>query len=235
VIQLKGGHQTQDPRLDRVPQFDEQSRRYPVSSIIRRAAVPRSYTWRLTTTLDQGQEGACVGFGWAHEMLARPAEGTGITDVYARVRLYWEAQKIDPWEGGSYPGARPFYEGTSVLAGAKVVKAAGGMDEYRWAFGLDDLVGALGYAGPAVLGLNWYEGMFEPVDGYIRPTGELAGGHCILCRGVSVTRRRFLLHNSWGPGWGLNGTCWITFDDMATLLAEDGEACIPVRRHRIAA
>lgn len=29
AIELKGGHKTSDPRLDRIPQFDERSRDYP--------------------------------------------------------------------------------------------------------------------------------------------------------------------------------------------------------------
>ena len=235
-IELKGGQTTEDRRLDRVPFFDERSRRFPIRTTIHATKQPRSYTWSVSATLDQGSEGACVGFGWSHELLARPAIGRNITSEFARQRVYWEAQRIDPWDGGAYPDASPHYEGTSVLAGAKVVAGLGGMDEYRWAFGLDDLILALGYKGPAVLGLNWYEGMFEPDgEGYIRPTGSLMGGHCILARGVSVSRRRVRLHNSWGQRWGDNGDCWITYEDLDRLLHEQGETCIPVGRHRVAA
>lgn len=236
-IELKGGQSTTDPRLDRVPLFDEQSRSYPIMAapVVRRATRPRSYTWSLGTTLDQGMEGACVGFGWAHELIARPAVSTGITNAYARERLYWEIQKRDPWPGGAYPGASPFYEGTAVLTGAQYVKSLGAMEEYRWAFSLQELIMAVGYAGPAVLGLNWYDGMFEPDHkGFIHPTGHLAGGHCILARSVSVRYGRFILHNSWGAGWGMNGTCYITFDELDQLLHERGEACIPVRRYPVA-
>lgn len=236
MAELKGGFTTGDRRLDRIPLFDHRSRQYPVSTIIRRATPQRSYTWSLGLTLDQGAEGACVGFGWAHELAARPAPATGITNTFARERLYWEIQKRDPWDGGAYPGAEPFYEGTAVLTGAQYIQSLGGMDEYRWAFSLQDLVGGIGYAGPAVLGLNWYEGMLEPdSSGYIHPTGELVGGHCILARGVNIRSRSVLLHNSWGAGWGSNGTCRITFLELERLLHEQGEACIPVRRHILAA
>ncbi len=105
------------------------------------------------------------------------------------------------------------------------------MPEYRWAFGLDDLILAVGYAGPAVLGLNWYEGMLQTdTRGYIKPTGKLAGGHAIVCHGVSVKDHYFKLHNSWGKDWGQNGECRITFVDMDKLLREQGEACVPVVR-----
>jgi hypothetical protein len=234
MIELKGGAVTADPRLDRVVLFDEASRDYPImeAPVVRRAKAPRSYTWSLGTTLDQGSEGACVGFGWAHELLARPAVVSGIDNRAARERLYWEIQRRDPWPGGAYPGASPFYEGTAVLTGAQYAHGLGAMAEYRWSFSLAELVMAIGYAGPAVLGLNWYEGMFEPDErGYIRPTGSLAGGHCIVARGVSLKYGYVLLHNSWGASWGKNGTCLISFNDLDRLLHEQGEACIPVRRN----
>lgn len=194
----------------------------------------RSYTWACPTVLDQGPEGSCVGHAWAHELLARPSPVPGIDHRFARERIYWEAQRIDPWEGGAYPGAAQAYEGTAVLAGAQVVKALGAMAEYRWGFGLEEVLSGVGYTGPCVLGLDWYEGMMD-VDsvGYIHPSGGVLGGHAILCRGVNLKDRRVLLHQSWGSWWGRNGTCFLSFDDLGMLLSQGGEACFPVGRKLI--
>jgi hypothetical protein len=63
--------------------------------------------------LDQGKEGACVGFAWSHELAAYPVR-VEVDDEFARSKIYAEAQKIDEWPGEAY-------HGTSVLAGAKVV------------------------------------------------------------------------------------------------------------------
>ena len=217
------------PSLGRLPQFDARSRAFPIRSLVA-AKPPRSYTWSCGVTIDQGMEGSCVGHAWAHELAARPRVIPGVGHDFAR-RVYFDAQRIDEWDGGAYPGAAPFYEGTSVLAGAKVVKALGAMDEYRWAFGLSDLILAVGYAGPAVLGINWYEGMFDPdPSGLVRVSGDVAGGHAIVANGVSVKRRLVRLHNSWGPGWGVGGHAFIGWDDLERLLHEQGEACIPVGR-----
>lgn len=212
-------------KLDRRVQFDAKSRSFPIRTLLAPKA-PRSFTWSCYANLDQGQEGACVGFAWAQELAARPLVVANATERLAQ-GIYAEAKKLDEWEGEEYSG-------TSVLAGAKVLCQQGWMDEYRWAFGLDDLILAVGYKGPAVLGLNWYEGMFQPdPKGYIHPSGSLAGGHAILCRSVNVKQRRFMLHNSWGVGWGsYKGAAWISFEDMDRLLHEAGEACIPVRRTR---
>ena len=229
---LRDGSVVEDIRLDRIEQFDERSRMFPIRTMVMEKPL-RSYTWRCRAWLNQGAEGACVGFGVSHELAARPSEVPDLTDDYARRNIYWEAQKIDPWEGGAYPGASPFYEGTSVLAGVKIAKDLGWFDSYRWAFGLRDLQLGVGYNGPALMGLAWYEDMYYPDSkGYIHPTGKLAGGHCILCNAISVKLGRFTLHNSWGRHWGKEGECYITFDDMNKLLNQNGEAVFFLHRHR---
>lgn len=211
-----------DPRLDRIAHFDERSLDYPVRALVAERA-PRSYTWSCPLYLNQGSEGACVGFSIAHEIAARPVEATATnrlaTDIYHRAR------ELDDWPGEDY-------EGTSVLAGMKAAREMGYFSEYRWALSLDDLILAVGYKGPAVLGLNWYEGMLETDDqGYVHPDGDIAGGHAILCRGVGVRQRYFYLHNSWGRSWGaIGGHCKISFEDLERLLGEQGEACIPLGR-----
>jgi len=231
MVMLKDGSQVKNRKLDRLVQFDERSRNFPVRATIDPTRKPRSYTWRCDTYLDQGAEGACVGFSMTHELAGRPVCVPDLDVAFAREKVYWEAQKIDEWAGGSYPGANPYYEGTSVLAGIKVLKKLGYIDEYRWAFGLDDLVLAVGYKGPAVLGVNWYEGMFDVLPcGHVHVTGQVAGGHAILCKGVSVTKRTFTLHNSWGSSWGNGGDALISWEEMDRLLHEAGEAVIPTVR-----
>lgn len=220
MIQLKDGSTTEDPRLDRLVQFDERSRAYPIRAVVPKK--PRSYTWRCKTYLDQGSEGACVGFSWAHEIAARPKES--IVQVDTARKIYQRAQQIDEWPGEAY-------EGTSVIAGAKAAVELGAIKEYRWAFGLEDLVLAIGYTGPVILGVNWYSGMFNTDEkGFIKPDGYLAGGHAILANGVNVKSRYVKLHNSWGPHWGKQGSAYITFDDLNRLLQEKGEACVPLLR-----
>jgi C1A family cysteine protease len=105
------------------------------------------------------------------------------------------------------------------------------MDEYRWGFGVEDLALTIGHHGPCVIGINWYEDMFNPNgDGLIKPGGKLAGGHAILVFGYSDRHRLFRLRNSWGEGWGVGGNCFLAYEDMDRLLHEDGEVCAPVHR-----
>lgn len=210
-----------DIRLGRLPEFDERSRAFGVGPLVA-GKVRRSYTWSCLPTLNQGPVGACVGFSVTHEIAARPKPLP--VSAQLGMDIYLEAQRIDPWPGESY-------EGTSVLAGIKIAAGMGYFQEYRWAFGLDDLILALGYKGPAVLGINWHDDMMQTdANGFIRPTGRVAGGHAILANGVNIKKGIVRLHNSWGNGWGINGECFISFSDLDMLLQAGGEACIPVIR-----
>jgi hypothetical protein len=255
MVTLKDGTEVEDARLDRIPQFDEESREYPIRTAIPSALrqVPRTRRWRKGQrfVIDQGREGACVGYAVTNELNCRPAivryRDLEHADTYAREVIYWGAQRIDPWPGGAYPGAKPRYDGTSVLAGVKVAQQRGHFQEYRWSFGIDDLVIGLSHAGPAVLGLAWFQSNYTPDDQHmIRPGGVQVGGHAILARGVQIVakpgrrvetmddvdrkRSRIILLNSWGGDWGLRGECFVTLADMADWLDADGEAVFFMQR-----
>lgn len=212
-----------DPRLDRIPQFDPRNLDYRIRTVVRGVGKPRSYTWKVGTYLDQGQEGACVGFGFSHELAARPRV-LPVTNDSARA-LYKAAQLVDEWPGEDYSG-------TSVLAGAKIVTQMGHYKEYRWAMTLEEAVMAVGYRGPIVVGFNWYDGMMRPSEGFVRPSGGIVGGHCTLVYSVAVApaNRYFRIWNSWGQDWGDNGTAKLSFDDFERLLHESGEVCLPTRK-----
>lgn len=65
---------------------------------------------------NQGVEGRCVEFGVLRMMSLLNRKRYDLTSRW----LYWTAQQIDEWEGGSYPGGSPSYEGTSGRAGLDV-------------------------------------------------------------------------------------------------------------------
>lgn len=253
---LKDGSTPEDPRLDRLYEEDWNSLNYPVTALLEKKRpyeeyVPESFTWPVAETLDQGQEGACVGFGYAHEALARPNvirvhNGEPVDAKFAREKIYWPSQEKDEWEGGSYPGANPVMEGTSGLAGAKTMVELGIYPAYYWALDLKQLALGVAYEGPAVMCVNWHKGMATPdAENFIHVTGKQTGGHCILCNGVIVVfldpnapptwenvdwdKSCFVWHNSWGRPWGIDGECLISFRDVDLLLKAQGEACFPAR------
>lgn len=238
---LKDGSTVEDPRLDRLPQWDERNADYPAHTLraIASAQPWRNKSWRVYVKLDQGQEGACVEFGWCHELNAQPVsiptkEVRRITEGHL---IYHPAQRNDYWEGGSYPGATPFYEGTSVLAGAQVAAELGFITEYRWI--TDDFANqialVLGYHGPIVVGIDWHEGMFDPgPSGIIHPTGRIGGGHCVAV--TRIYKRGGVWYvsgpNSWGKQWGDKGDWHMPLDEFVTLCERGGDICVPVHRTR---
>jgi hypothetical protein len=248
---LKGGHSTEDPRLDRVYQLDLRSLNYLVRDLpdAPTEKKPRSYTWGVGEWLDQGQEGACVGFGFAHDLLARPVRVSGVTEKFAHDVIYWTAQKEDEWPGGSYPGATPKYEGSSVLAGAKVLAEMGFYKSYRWGLTPKDVALGIAYDGPCIFGITMYENMMDPDErGFLAPTGKEVGGHCILACAVKIKWNGIIapllrkwedvdldesfvtVWNSWGPTWGNSGTAKISLRSLDKLITIDhGEACFPKR------
>lgn len=230
-IILKNNRQTTDPKLDRLVEFDERSRKFSIGDIREKSQKLRSYTWRCNEWFDQGNDGACVAFSLGHELAARPSEVKGLKNKHLIEDIYWEAQKTDPWVGGAYPDAKPKYEGTSVLSGVKVVKDLGYIEEYRWAFNIDDILYGIGHNGPAILGVYWFRNMHYPDEnGFVTPTGGISGGHAVLARAINIKEKYVTIRNSWGKSWGDKGDCYITFDHLEYLMKLQGECCFLMHR-----
>lgn len=223
-VTLRDGSTVADRRLDRLPQFDPRNLNYPIRTLLG-PRKPRSYTWRCSVWFDQKDQGECVGYSLGHEVAARPVEAP--IDPVTIHRLYRRAQDLDEWPGSDYSG-------TSVLAGVKAYAEAGYYGGYRWATSVEDVFLSIGWQGPVVLGINWYEGMMNTDSrGFISPTGSVVGGHAICAIGVSVSTRTIRLRNSWGRGWGRDGDALVSEDDLAVLLGQaDAECCVPVQRLR---
>ncbi len=190
--------------------------------------------WEVDQAFNQGLDGPCVGFAFTHALRAQGWQFDGIDDGFAN-SIYLEAQRIDPWPGGQYPGARPVMAGTSLRAGAKVLHRAGWIPDYRFARSTSQVIAGL-QEGPGVLGLRWRRSMNDVGDDSIlEVSGRAAGGHAICVAGY--VDEKFLLVNSWGDSWGDDGHAWITEADMAKVIKRServGEVVFPGRHPRVA-
>jgi hypothetical protein len=121
---------------------------------------------------DQGEEGRCVEFATLRERSHANRVKYDITSKWH----YFQMQYLDEWPGGSYPGATPIYEGTSVRAAGeymlhqgpiraralgrpvtyedapRLVRPEDGINTYRWATSWDDVRAVLRVP-------SWYPGV----------------------------------------------------------------------------
>lgn len=222
--------------LDRIPEFDERSRNFQIRTLLDSVGIrsPLTKVWKTGPTLDQGSEGACVGFGHTHFLAAEPTPNTGLDNTFA-IKLYKEAQKLDEWPGEDYSG-------TSVLAGAKASQKLGYTNGYRWTGAgsgrvIDDILDTISWVCPVIFGWNWARSMFNP-----RPSGlmevdltDIAGGHCLAGVGILLnhilpgeTKARDLVvcQNSWGPSWGKGGLCYFDAADVERIMEMQGEGLV---------
>lgn len=214
------------PALGRHVEHDPQSRDYPA----RRLAGPaKSVLWpHLAPVLDQGNLGSCTGNALAQ--LLNTAKFKNVRTRYltedVALRLYSKATALDD-EPGAYP---PDDTGSSGLAVAKAGVSFGYLSGYRHAFGMAHFLDAIQQQ-PVIVGTTWYDGMFEPdARGYIKPSGDVAGGHEYLVLGANVRWRYVTILNSWSASWGRKGRALIHFDDFASLLADQGDVTVPIGR-----
>lgn len=222
-------------KLDWVSQHDERSRKHDIRSVLSAGVPIQKKMWDEGIVLDQGSEGACVGFGWTGEYLSTPAPPaaqprTSVAETYAK-GVYVNAKLIDEFSGENY-------EGTSVLAGAKVMQSRGIIESYRWAFDLQSIRDAIIQEGPVVIGIPWKEGMYDTAPGgIVKVSGKLVGGHCLILTGydpaMKIGSRKYEVYrwrNSWGSSYGVGGSGYIKATDLDKLLKSTGEACIPMGR-----
>lgn len=223
--------------FDWVSEHDVRSRNYSIRKVLPQKIRIEPRFWDEGVVLDQGSEGACVGYGWTAELLAEPFAPdvqplVATAERYATFS-YKRAQKIDEWPGEDY-------EGTSVLAGAKIMQQDDQIAGYRWCFGALDVRDAVITSGPVVIGVPWYSSMYSTdKSGLVVVRGRKVGGHCIVVTGYhpalkinGKTEEVFRWRNSWGSAYGLDGSGYIRFSDLAILLDDRGEACIPMGRKK---
>ena len=207
--------------LGRVVNHDPRSLGYPAPVAALKRRVPVLWTMRAPT-LNQGDLGSCTGNAAAHALNTDPLfRGRVFTEDDA-VSIYSAATRLDPYPG-EYP---PTDTGSSGLSVAKVLKDRGEISSYGHAFGLEHFLGAL-QLNPVLVGIPWHTDMFNPDSrGFVRPTGDVAGGHEILAVGDDA-KSVITFQNSWGADWGVSGgRFYMTYKDFRKLLRRDGDATV---------
>jgi hypothetical protein len=186
---------------------------------------------RHAPIFDQGRIGSCTGNAELGAVATSPLfdalpDNHPVLDEREAVSLYSAATQLDAFPG-VYPPSDTGSDGTSVN---KAAQAAGLISGYTHAAGIDQVLQAL-MATPAVFGIDWYDSFDQPdVNGLvtITPNAYVRGGHEIAGRQVDAERKLIGFDNSWSADWGLAGSFWLSWDDVALLLAHGGDCVVPV-------
>lgn len=203
------------------------------------ANLPSSVDLRgkLPACYDQGQLGSCTanGIAGAIEFIEpnvmpsrlfiyyneRVLEGTVNEDAGAQIRdgiqtviTQGVCQETEwPYEAWKYrckPSSRCYKDALKDT-----------INSYLRVNGLQELQSCLAAGFPVVIGIQVYES-FESSSvaqsGMVpmpAPAEDCLGGHCVLVVGYDMATQMFLVRNSWGTSWGLNGYFWIPFAYLA--------------------
>lgn len=216
------------PAYGRVVEHDERSRAYGI--VVSPTAAPKTVLWsHHAPVLDQGQVGSCTGNALAQlintdKFANSRLKHAGFLTETDALALYSQATRLDNIPG-SYP---PSDTGSSGLAVAKAGVAQGYLSSYKHAFGFDQLLIAL-QSQPVIVGTEWTAAMEDPNSrGFIRPTGQVVGGHEYLVLGADVAGQFITILNSWSDQWGVKGRAYIRFADFRSLLAAQGDVTVPI-------
>ena len=185
--------------------------------------------------LDQGQEGACTGFGLAAVINLLLAKRGSERRVSARM-LYEMAKKFDEWEGEDYSGSScrgaisgwyslgvcsedlaPYHFGESgwnlTIKQAKDARKTAPGAYYRIRKRLSDYHAALNEVEAIYVSARVHEGWWKQniQDGRIPYSSDWIGGHAFAI--VGYNDEGFWVQNSWGESWGNNGIALWTYED----------------------
>jgi hypothetical protein len=214
--------------LGRVQHYDARNENYRIRDIVAQPAHPKSkYYYDNGWWGNQGNVGACTAFASTHYRDAGPVRPSGKGKApIDPLEMYAKIQEQDRLDG------RNFSEGATSLAMAKAMKNLGWITEYRWGYTIDELITAVSTKDCVVVGTNWYENMFTPINNksgraVVSIGGQVAGGHEYLITGIDMKAELLRIKNSWGRSWGNSGRAWISFSDMQQLIEkEEGDMCL---------
>jgi hypothetical protein len=158
---------------------------------------------------DQGQTSTCVGQSSAGMKEIQEKIETNNLIPFDGPALYQECKKVD-----GIPGQ----EGTYVRVAMKILQEQGfqgyKIKSYTRISNLQEMKTALVSSGPFVGGFPVYDSFYTPERGTIdlpKETETQHGGHAILITGYDDNQNIFKFKNSWGPGWGIKGYGFLTY------------------------
>jgi hypothetical protein len=210
-------------RFARDPRDYPLERRMQVENVM---DLPERVTpWRRGPILDQGETSQCTRYSLAARRGAAP--------IYTREPLKDVTEGYYQWalEHDEFPGADAD-GGTTVRAMCQAARSFGLASAFYTTASIATVYKYIRRVGPVQVGLEWTDAMFTPdAEGFVYPTGAVAGGHAFLWLWIysrdvwtGVPNRDDVVkcQNSWGESWGRSGICYLRVGDALELLEHRG-------------
>ena len=206
-----------------------------------RALHPGIYPRIAFEVRDQGSENSCVGHSLAHliDVLRFGMVGAEAPKRASARMLYEMARRNDEWaesphEGSSLRGAiKGFFRNgvcdedvdtggagrwTLTYEMAKQARETRLGAYFRLQPDISDYHAALNEIGAIYVSAQIHENWKKPKSGKIVPAGRPIGGHAFVIVGYDA--EGFWVLNSWGEGWGKDGTAHWTYADWAATVMD---------------
>lgn len=164
----------------------------------------------LPAVLDQGSTPQCVAFSSSASRAYQDRLDQGVFFDFDEGKFFG---RIGGTEQGAYP--RAAMDEMRTTGYPVVVTGDAGQHRiaayYAVPTEIDAMKAALVSFGPLVYSTGWYWSWFSTTStGLLRAPTTLAGGHAILVIGWEP--RGFLLQNSWGTDFGIEGRCTLPWE-----------------------
>jgi pimeloyl-ACP methyl ester carboxylesterase len=219
--------------LPDVPDFRDRWFEPSLRPLQRELKVPKELI-----VLDQGEEGACTGFGLA-AVVNRLHQLQGVPVRVSARMLYEMAKRYDEWRGESYEGSscrgaiKGWYHtgvcredlwpidakgGHLTVERAKDARAHTIGAYYRVQKNIVDMHAALNEAGVLYASASVHAGWSAVRKGVIPRRNEEEGGHAFAI--VGYDQNGFYVQNSWGEDWGEHGVALWTYEDWFDNLSD---------------
>ncbi len=217
-----------------VPTLVEVPRAWPLEEYLR---IYRRKTRRVVPILDQGQEGACTGFGLAAVCNYLLGHRSGRSERVSERMLYEMARRYDEWPGEDYDGSSargamkgwhqhgvcaarlwpyaPQISTNEDITNARAADASARPLGAYFRVNHKDLVAM--HAALAEVGILYATAAVHDgwdnvrKDGLIPYVREQDGGHAFAIVGYNETG--FWIQNSWGTSWGKRGFALLSYED----------------------
>lgn len=209
------------PRLLGALPSPDDDRDYLLEQMLDRTVpLPARYVVKgMGAVLNQHNTPMCVAYASSGLKSWEEKRDEGSRINYDEAAFYHAAQKLD--------GIPRPHDGTTCRAALEVLRTDGisTVDAksgarhkiksyWRVNFNEDDLKLALVQFGPLLIATRWWNSWFHPTNGILPAPGDgVAGGHARLLFGwdEEVSGGSFLVRNSWGKRWGVNGNSYDPF------------------------